>query len=131
MRGEPYGVRRRLRPAVDGDGEPPGAGLEEVLRDARPLGVREQDPLPRRAEGEQAVEAGAGEEVDVRADSVLVDAGAAVRERRECCGERSPDQQLNDPVTLTGGLSKREAPVSVPRLRPSARVTFSVSPRTR
>jgi hypothetical protein len=68
---------------VDRHGEAACGGLEEPLGDALALVGREQDPLARRPEREEAVEARAGEEVDVRPDRILVDARAALRERRQ------------------------------------------------
>jgi hypothetical protein len=75
---------------VHGDLQPPAGGVVEALGDPLALRDREQDPLARRAQGEQAADARAGEEVDVRLDRVLVDRRPAVAERRERCRQCAP-----------------------------------------
>jgi hypothetical protein len=75
---------------VDGDLQPPPGGVVEALGDPLALGDREQDPLARRPEREQAADARGGEEVDVRLDRLLVDRRPAVAERRERCRQCAP-----------------------------------------
>ena len=87
VRRERHRVGGRLGAAVRGDESPPRDALEPELEPALPLVDREQHRLAVRPEREDAVEAGADEEVGVRAERVLVEAarrsrGAASRPRR-------------------------------------------------
>ena len=69
--------------------------VEEELGRAPPLGCREQDPLAGRAEREDAVEPGLGQEVEIRPEGFFVQGGSAVAERREGGGERSAQHLSN------------------------------------
>ena len=60
-----------------------------------PLGYGEQDPLARRPEREDAVEAGAREELAERAERPLVEPLAGIGQGRHGRGERPPDHALN------------------------------------
>ena len=82
MRGKGHGLRGRLGAAVDGHLEPAVGRLEEEVGDEPPLLLREQDPLPRRPERHEAVEPGADEEVDERAERSVVDVASGSPERR-------------------------------------------------
>jgi hypothetical protein len=89
MAGELDRVCRRLRAAVNGDVEPVTGGRDERLGDLLPFREREQDSLSRRPEREDAVEAAAGEEVDIRRDRLGVDRSSALAEGRHGCGDPS------------------------------------------
>ena len=93
MLGERDGVGGRLRAAVDRDVHAPCGGLDEELGRAAALVDGEQDALARRAEREQPVEAGAGEEVDERRERRLVERAAAVPKRRGRSRERPRDHR--------------------------------------
>jgi hypothetical protein len=90
MRGEFDGVGGRLGAAVDGDLQPPAGCVVEALDDPLAFGDREEDPLARRPEREQAADARAGEEIDVRLDGLLVDGRTVVAERRQRRGQSAP-----------------------------------------
>jgi hypothetical protein len=62
-------------------------GSHERLGDLLPLRDRKQNPLTGRPEGEDAVEAAVGEEVDIRRDRVEVERRALVAERRHGGGD--------------------------------------------
>jgi hypothetical protein len=63
---------------VHGEVDAPGRRLAERRGHRAALVGLEQDPLARRAEREDAVDAAVDEVVDVRCDRVEVDRGAAV-----------------------------------------------------
>ena len=60
--------------------------LDEQLSRAHPLLDGKQEPLAGRAEGEQAVDAACGEEIDVGPEGHFVERLPGVAERRESSG---------------------------------------------
>src|SRR5438105_2833732 len=88
MLGECDGLRGRLRAAVDDHGQRPG---QEELGSPAPLAGREQDSLARRPERKEPVEAAAGEELEIRAEGVLVERSAVVAEWRDGSSKRSAE----------------------------------------
>ncbi len=91
VRRQPHRAGRRLRAAVNGNGQPPVDRPEEELGRAHALGEREQDPFSGRAEREESVEPARGEEIDHRCDRVLVEPLPAVAERGHGRCESPPD----------------------------------------
>ena len=87
---ERHRVRGGLRAAVDGDLEPSVRRLQEEIGDATPLLDAEQDPLPRRSQREDPVEARVDEEVAERTERVVVERAAVLPQRRDRRGERTP-----------------------------------------
>ena len=71
-----------LRPAVGRDLETARRGLDEELERTLPLVGVEEQPFPRRPESKEAVDSGRSEEVDVRAEGVLVERCPRVASRR-------------------------------------------------
>src|SRR5204862_1615044 len=78
-----------LSAAVDGDLEPVATGVDEELRDPAALVEVEEHALAGGPEGEDAVHAVRGEEVDVRADGFLVGRRAAPGQGSQRGGDRS------------------------------------------
>ncbi len=62
-----------LRPAMGRDLETARRGRDEELERAPPLVLVEEQSFARRPEGQEAVDPGRSEEVDVRAEGVLVE----------------------------------------------------------
>ena len=87
VRREGDGVRGRLGAAVGGYLQASRGGRDEGLEHPPPLVDAEEDPLAGRPQGEQAVEPGVGEELDVRRNGFLVE--TVVRERRDGGGQRT------------------------------------------
>ena len=100
-----------LRAAMGRDLETARRGLDEELERTPPLGRVEEQPFSRRSEGKEAVDPGRDEEVDVRAESVLVE--TVVRERRDCGGESTSEHG----ATLLAGEAglRRGSPASAGR----------------
>ena len=96
VRSERDGVGGGLGAAVDGDLKTGRRRRDEELECALPLLGAEQEALAGRAEGEQPVEPGRGEKVDVRGERVLVEIVAV--ERRHGGGQSSSEHA----PTLTG-----------------------------
>ena len=98
--GEQSGVVCGLRAAMDDDGRTWCAARHELVRRVAALVDREEDPLARRAEREDAVEAGADIELDTAAipsSSMVppapirgVTAAASVPRGRSCLRARNP-----------------------------------------
>ena len=78
---------------MDGDVQAPRGSLDEELGRAAALGDGEQDALARRAQREQPVQPGVGQEVDQRRERRLVERATAVPERRGGGGERPLDHR--------------------------------------
>ena len=86
MGGKLDGVPGRLRTAVHRDEQASVRRLDEQLSRAHALLDGKQEPLAGRAEGEQAVDAARGEEIDVRPEGLFVERLPGVAERREGSG---------------------------------------------
>jgi methylglutaconyl-CoA hydratase len=126
---ERHCVRGRLGSAVNGDLQaPPGRGDEE-LGHTLSLLDREQDPFSRRPQGEDAVETAVGEEVEVRAEGILVQGGAVLPERSQCRGERALDHRANLKLPAMSALTvERDGPVlKVTLSRPERRNAFDAA----
>ena len=80
--GELDRVPGRLRSAVDGDEDAPSRRLDEELGGAHPLLHGQQEALAGRPEGEQAVDSGPREEIDVGTDGRLVQRLACILQGR-------------------------------------------------
>jgi hypothetical protein len=100
--GERHGVRGRLRTAVDGHRQPARRRLEHELGDALAFRHREKNPLARRAEREETVERGAGEEIAERPEAVLVEGCSEIPQRGRRSGKRSTNHRLNSTSRDTG-----------------------------
>ena len=126
---ESHRVGGGLGPAVNRDRELPAAGFEEEVADAPPLLEPEQNPLTGRPHGENAVEPAGGQEIDERAETVLVERRPAFAE-----GGRSRCQRaLDHPATLCSRAmsalrSERDGPVvRVTMARPERRNAFDAA----
>src|SRR5215210_7111511 len=71
---------------MNGHVDPRWGGGEKKLRRALALLDGEQNPLPGRSEREDPIEVAGGEELDVRAERLLVECGSTIAER--CDGRR-------------------------------------------
>jgi hypothetical protein len=93
VRDERDRVRGRLRAAVHRDLKPFLRGSDEEL--GRPLALvdREENAFARGAEREDAVEAALDEEVEIRAECVLVERRARLAKGRECGCQRARDHR--------------------------------------
>ena len=103
VHGERDRVGRRLGAALDGDLQAPVRRLEEEIGDAAALTDREEDPLTGGAEREDPVEPRLDEEVDERAEGVVVDLVSDGSERRDGRGQ-GPSKHSR---TLRRAASKR------------------------
>jgi hypothetical protein len=114
---------------VRDDAQAPGRRIEEPLDRPLPFLDGEEDALPGRTEGEEAVEAGTRVEVGERGERVLVERLAAVPERRDRGGEGTGEvQQVKVPEI---GLPSNVFVVKTPLLRPPLSVVTIRSPRVR
>jgi methylglutaconyl-CoA hydratase len=122
-------VRGRLGPAVNGDLQAPRGRREEELGHTLSLRDGEQDPLPGRPEGQDAVETPVGEEVEVRAERILVQGGAVLPERSQRRSERPLDHRANLKLPAMSALTvERDGPVlKVTLSRPERRNAFDAA----
>jgi methylglutaconyl-CoA hydratase len=119
-------LARRLRAAVNSDGEAIGPRGDEELRRPAALGRRQQDALTRRAEREQPVDASALEERDQRVERVLVEGVAAVGERRygSCESASEHDTTLSSRSVSALRVEREGAVLRVTLARPERRNAF-------
>ena len=90
--GERHRVPRGLRAAVHGDSEAIVRRLEKEVCDMAPLVDTQKDPLPRRAEREDPIEARLDIEVAQRSERVVVGLAAESEQRRDRGGESSAER---------------------------------------
>ena len=118
-------VGRGLRAAVDGDLEPLVGRLEEEIGDASPLLDAEEDPLTGCSQREDPVEPRGHEEVDERAERVVVERAPVLAQRRDRGSERAVQRVTRapspqDPLTVA----------AIRRARVSGRFASSKTPRS-
>ncbi len=126
MLGERNRLGGGLRAAVDGNVEPPAAGLQVELCGPAALVGGEKDPFTRRPQSEDPVQAARGEEVGDGAEPVLVQARAALAERghRRCQGAVDHTANLKLPA-MSALRVERDGPVlRVTLARPERRNAF-------
>jgi methylglutaconyl-CoA hydratase len=127
--GERDRVCGRLSAAVNRDLQSPRGRREKELGHTLSFRDREQDPLTGRPEGQDAVQAPVSEEVDVRAEDVLVQGGAVLPEGGQCRGERALDHRANLKLPAMSALTiERDGPVlKVTLSRPERRNAFDAA----
>ncbi len=122
-------VRGRLSSAMNGDPQATPGRREEELGHTLSLLDGEQDPLPGRPEGQDAVETPVGEEVEVRAEGILVQGRSVLPERSQRSGERALDHRANLKLPAMSALTiERDGPVlKVTLSRPERRNAFDAA----
>ena len=122
--GEHDGVGRRLRAAVHRDLESSRRGSHVELERAPALLDREEDPLARRPEREDAVEPARGQEADVRTERLLVQAPVPQRGDGGCqrSAKHGSDSKLPDVSALR--IERDDDLLRVTLTRPETRNAF-------
>ncbi len=119
-------VARRLRATVNGDREAVGAPGDEQLRGPPPLLAREQNPLPRCAQGEDPVEPAGDQKRHEWRERVLVQRVSAVTKRRHGRGESPLQHEADFKLRPVNALRlERDGPIlRVTLARPERRNAF-------